>query len=141
VPCGSVANLIRIYRKIKEKLDFFFHLSPIYINPFRNGKTHFLLKSFRPCLPRDWLGFVRSSKFFFSKSTSIFLFFISHQSLFITFQIKKSLQNKKFYFSIKNILTFFLLSIKSATVPIHYFQSNPFPNTTLDSLTYTLLRV
>jgi hypothetical protein len=83
-----------------------------------------------PCLPRDWLGFVKSPKKIFSKSTSIFLLFISHQSLFITFQIKKSLQNKKFHFSIQNILTFFLLSIKSATVPIHFFQSNPFPNTT-----------
>jgi hypothetical protein len=82
----------------------------------------------RPCLPRDWLGFVKSPKFFFSKSTSIFLLFISHQSLFITFQIKKSLQNKKFHFSIQNILTF--SSYQSNLLQYQSTSSNPIPSQT-----------
>jgi hypothetical protein len=56
-------------------------------------------------------------------------FFISHQSLFITIQIKKSLQNKKFHFSIQNIITFFLTLIKYATVLVHFLQSCPLVNT------------
>jgi hypothetical protein len=53
---------------------------------------------------------------FLKINSNISIFFISNQSFFITFQINKSLQNKKFYFSIQNILTFFLISIKSVIV-------------------------
>ena len=44
--------------------------------------------------------------------SNILLLLTSHQSLFITLQIKKSLQNKIFHFSIPNILTFLLCKKK-----------------------------
>jgi hypothetical protein len=48
----------------------------------------------------QWSGLDRTQKFkkLLSKSTITFLFFISYQLLFITIQIKKSLQNKIFIF-------------------------------------------
>ena len=72
----------------------------------------------RLCLEMDRIGPTQNPKKNFSKPTIAFLLFILHQSLFITIQIKKSLQNKKFHFFIQNILTFFLTSIKFATVPV-----------------------
>jgi hypothetical protein len=44
--------------------------------------------------------------------SNILLLLTLHQSLFITLQIKKSLQNKIFQFSIPNILTFLLFQKK-----------------------------
>jgi hypothetical protein len=61
----------------------------------------------RLCLGFDRIGLSQNPKKNFSKLIPIFLLFLSHQSLFITIQIKKSLQNKKFHFFIQNILTFF----------------------------------
>jgi hypothetical protein len=49
----------------------------------------------RPCLPRDWLGFVKSPKKFFSKSISIFLFFISQSITFYHFLNKKITTKQK----------------------------------------------
>jgi hypothetical protein len=67
----------------------------------------------------------------FSKSTPTFLLFISHQSLFITIQIKKLLQNKKkFIFLYKTFLLFSshqlnLLQYQSTfSSPVHY-QTQP----------------
>jgi hypothetical protein len=72
-----------------------------------------------------------------SKSTPTFLLFISYQLLFITIQIKKSLQNKKFHFFIQNILFFFshqsnLLQYQSiSSSPVHC-QTQPKSLTILD---------
>jgi hypothetical protein len=49
----------------------------------------------------------------FSKSTQTFIFFYIKSITFFYFQINKSLQNKKFHFSIQIFLLFFLISIKS----------------------------
>jgi hypothetical protein len=49
--------------------------------------------------PKRWLD-PPIPKNFFLKSTPTFLLFTSNQSLFITIQIKKSLQNKIFHFII-----------------------------------------
>jgi hypothetical protein len=52
----------------------------------------------------EWNGIVHGThlipKKFFLKLTQTFLLFTSNQLLFITFQIKKSLQNKIFHFFI-----------------------------------------
>ena len=86
----------------------------------------------RLCLALEWAGLDRKPKKILSKSTPTFLLFISHQSHFITIQIKKSLQNKIFYFSIQNILTFSLTSIKFAIVLVHFLKSIPLPNIGFD---------
>jgi hypothetical protein len=69
--------------------------------------------------------------FFLKININIPTFYITSIIFYHFLNKKKSLQNKKFHFSIQNILTFFLISIKSATIPIHFFLSNHFPNTTI----------
>jgi hypothetical protein len=81
------------------------------------------------CLGKDRTRLCKIPKKISQNQPQHFYFFISHQSLFITSQIKKkSLQNKKFHFSMQNILTFFLTSIKSVIVPVHFLQSSLLPN-------------
>jgi hypothetical protein len=77
----------------------------------------------------QWSGLDRSKKFLL-KSIAIFLLSILHQSFFIIIQIKKSLQNKNFHFFVQNILTFFLTSIKYATIPVYFPKSIHLPNIT-----------
>ena len=77
----------------------------------------------------SWAQFILQK--FFLKSTPTFLFFTSNQSFFITFQIKKSVQNKIFhFFYIKHSYFFLLISITSATVPFH-FSSHTIPKHSL----------
>ena len=126
-----------IFLEVEEKMESSKIMSPIEIknckdlcpkqtsiNCFRSNRKPI----FADCVWQwSWLDQTQKSKKILSKSTLIFLL-ISHQSLFITIQIKKSLQNKIFHFFIQDILTFFLKSIKFATVPIHFLKSIPLPN-------------
>jgi hypothetical protein len=58
----------------------------------------------------QWTGLnpTQNPKKLFSKLIKTFLLFISYQSLYITIQIKKSLQNKKFQFFYTKHSYFFL---------------------------------
>jgi hypothetical protein len=84
----------------------------------------------------DWICKI-PKKNFLKINLNIFTFYITS----ITFQIKKLLQNKNFHFFIQNILTFFLISIKSATISIHFFQSSSFPNTAQDISTNHIVSI
>jgi hypothetical protein len=68
----------------------------------------------------DW---TQNFKKFLLKSTPTFLLFILYQSLFITIQLKKSLQNKIFHFFIQNLLTFFFFSYINQI----YYNTGPLP--------------
>ena len=63
---------------------------------------------------------------FFFHFFNIFLFFISHQLLFITIQIKKSLQNNFFFLSIQIFLLFFYINLYYTIEPLK--SQNPLSN-------------
>jgi hypothetical protein len=99
----TIERLVLTYSFLRYTCDFNFQFININITSILRYTTYQKkIGSFGKGL--DWI--CKIFKIFFLKITPIFLLFISHQSLFIIFQIKKSLQNKKFYFSKQKILLF-----------------------------------
>jgi hypothetical protein len=79
----------------------------------------------------DWTCKIKKKKIFFLKINSNILTFYITSITFYHFSNKKITTKQKFHFYIQNILTFFLISIKSVIISINFLQSSPFPNTTL----------
>ena len=80
--------------------------------------------AWRACLAMDLAESTQNFKKNFSKSTSIFL-------LFITIQIKKiTTKQKILFFYIKYSYFFFFILIKFTAISIYFLKSNLLPNTT-----------